>query len=169
VASDWQIREGGRDDLPELERAWRALYAHHAEVRTAIVPTIPADDRWPARLREFEEAFDSDRAVMLVAERDGELVGFAFSTLHGADKVFATGPVGELDVLVVLPEQRGAGIGEELVHRSCAALRERGAATLKVVVMAGNDDALRFYARLGIQPALVDLLAPLEGTAGESG
>jgi ribosomal protein S18 acetylase RimI-like enzyme len=169
MAGGWEIREGNREDLPELERAWRSLYAHHAEVRTSTVPLIPADDRWPARLREFEEAFDRDAAVMLVAERDGEVVGFAFSTLHDPHPVFATGPVGELDVLVVVPGQRGLGIGEALVHGSIAALRERSVVTLKVVVMAGNDDALRFYRRLGIEPALVDLLAPLDAVPGEAG
>jgi ribosomal protein S18 acetylase RimI-like enzyme len=168
VTSDWQIREGDRDDLPALEQAWRSLYAHHAVVGTAGVPLIPVDERWPARLREFQEAFDSERAVMLVAERDGEVVGFAFSTLHEPHPVFDSGPIGELDVLVVLPAERGRGIGEELVRRSRAALRERGVGTLKVVVMAGNEAALRFYSRLGIEPALIDLLAPIEEPAGES-
>ena len=168
MAEDWQIRRGGRDDLPELERAWRALYAHHGEVSTAAIPTIPADERWPERLREFTEALDGEGAVLLVAERPGEVLGFAFSSMHAPDPVFETGPIGELEVLVVLPGHRGEGIGEALVRRSLDALRDLGAVTLKVVVMAGNDDALRFYSRLGIKPGLIDLFASLDGAPGES-
>jgi len=158
----WEIRRGGPADLPGLESAWRSLHAHHSEVGTAPVPTIPADLRWPERLREFEQAFDEGKALLLVAERVGETAGFAFSTLHAPDPIFEGGPVGELDVLVVLPGSRGEGIGEALVRRSVDELRAMGAETLRVVVMAGNDNALRFYERLGIRPALIDLMAPLD-------
>ena len=68
---------------------------------------------------------------------------------------------------MVLPERRGQGIGEALVRRSQVALREMGATTLKVVVLAGNDAALRLYRRLGVEPALIELLAPLKAP-GES-
>jgi ribosomal protein S18 acetylase RimI-like enzyme len=169
MAGTWEIRRGGRDDLPGLESAWRSLHAHHSEVGTAPVPTIPADLRWPERLREFEQAFDEGKALLLVAEHAGETAGFAFSTMHRPDPIFEGGPIGELDVLVVLPGQRGDGMGEALLRRSLDGLREMGAETLKVVVMAGNEDALRFYERLGIRPALIELLAPLEGLPGESG
>ncbi len=161
MAPGWEIREATRDDLPGLEQVWRTLHAHHSRVSTATVPFISADERWPERLAEFELAFDEGVGLALIAASAGGPVGFAFSTMHGPDKIFASGPVGEIDVLVVAPERRGEGIGEELVRRSLELLRERGAGTVRVVVVAGNDAALRFYHRLGIEPALVELLAPL--------
>jgi ribosomal protein S18 acetylase RimI-like enzyme len=167
VASGWEITEGGRDDLPGLEGLWRFLYAHHSEISTAAIPFISADERWPERLREFQRSVDDRAAVLMIAEAQGEAVGFAFSTLRPVDPIFASGPVGELEVLVVAPERRGEGIGEELTRRSLVALRERGATTVKVVVIAGNDDALRLYRRLGIEPALIALLGPLGEAPGE--
>ena len=151
-----------------MERLWRSLYAHHSEVTTAAVPFISADERWPERLREFQQSVDHDAAAFLIAESRGEPVGFAFSTLRPPSPIFAGGAIGELEVLVVSPQRRGEGIGEELTRRSLAAIRELGATTVKVVVVAGNDAAVRLYRRLGIEPALTELLAPLEGP-GDSG
>jgi ribosomal protein S18 acetylase RimI-like enzyme len=150
-----------------MEALWRSLYAHHVEVATATVPFVPADERWPERLREFRQSVDDDAAVFLIAEAGGEPLGFAFSVLRSPSPIFAGGAIGELEVLVVAPERRGEGIGEELTRRSLDGLRERGATTLRVVVLAGNDAAMRFYRRLGIEPALNELLAPLE-RPGES-
>ena len=167
MAGDYEIREGGREDLPRIEPLWRSMYDHHLEVGTFSVQPIPADERWPERLRGYEEACDAGRAVVLFAERDGEAVGVAFSTMHPPDPVFHSGPIGELDTLAVLPGHRGGGIGEALMERSLAALRARGAGTLKVIVMAGNEPALRFYSRHGVEPALIELMAPLAGEDGD--
>jgi ribosomal protein S18 acetylase RimI-like enzyme len=162
-----EIREGGIDDLAGLETTWRSLHAHHRAISTGRVPFLTADERWPARLEEFRRAIADGSGMVLIAESEGEVVGFAFSTLNGADKVFASGPVGEVDVLVVAPERRGQGIGERLARRSLDLLRERGARTAKIEVIAGNEDALRFYERLGATPARVELLAPLHPAPGE--
>ena len=167
MAGGWEIREGIRDDLPRMERLWRFLYAHHSEVTTAAIPFVTADERWPERLREFRQSMDDGAGVFLIAEGGGEDLGFAFSTMRSASPIFSGGAIGELEVLVVLPERRGQGIGEALVRRSQVALREMGATTLKVVVLAGNDAALRLYRRLGVEPALIELLAPLKAP-GES-
>jgi ribosomal protein S18 acetylase RimI-like enzyme len=166
VAGEWTIREGQRGDLPRMERLWRFLYAHHTEVSTATVPFVSADERWPARLREFRQSLDDEAGVFLVADDGGQPVGFAFSTMRAPSPIFAGGPVGELEVLVVAPERRGEGIGEELTRSSLDGLRELGATTLRVVVVAGNESALGFYRRLGIEPALNELLAPLEADEG---
>ena len=169
MAGDFEIREGGPGDMPALERVWRSLYDHHSEVNTAGAPLIPVDERWPARRRECEDAFAAGTATLLVAERAGEVVGLAFSRLHEPDAVFDSGPMAELDILAVLPGHRGERIGDALLDRTLASLREQGVQTLKVVVMAGNEGALRFYERRGIRPALHGLLAPLDRVSGEDG
>jgi ribosomal protein S18 acetylase RimI-like enzyme len=91
--------------------------------------------------------------MVLIAESGGEIVGFAFSKLVSPDYVVDTGPVAELEVLVVLPERRGEGIGEALTRRTYELLRERGARTVLIEVIAGNESALRFYERFGATPA----------------
>jgi ribosomal protein S18 acetylase RimI-like enzyme len=169
VTSSYRIREGGREDLPRLEATWRALAAHHREVSTGAIDFIDPDTRWPSRLAEFEQSFDEGRGILLIAEEAGEIAGFAFSKTLAPDPVVATGPAGELEVLVVTADRRGEGIGEALTRRSFELLREVGAQTVRIEVIAGNDSALRFYERFGAKPLRIELLAPLDAPAGESG
>ena len=158
MAGGWQIRQGTRDDLPAMEALWRFLYSHHEAVSTGALPFIPADERWPARLQQFEAEFDAGRALLLIAEDDaGDSVGFTFSRMEDPDPILVTGPLAEVETIVVDPERRGEGLGEALMRHTFDELRGLGAQSVKLVVVAGNEPALRLYERMGIRPALLRL------------
>jgi GNAT superfamily N-acetyltransferase len=87
------------------------------------------------------------QAVLLVAELDGEAVGFAtgnpvYDSVRAADALF-------LNDLYVRPEARRRGAGRALVAGLAAEARRRGALCLWWGVDLGDDDALRFYEALG--------------------
>ena len=52
-----------------------------------------------------------------------------------------------LEAVGVLPEFRGLGLGDRLMHKAKAAARVKGAADLAVGAIAGNEPAHRLYAR----------------------
>ena len=56
--------------------------------------------------------------------------------------------------LAVLPDHRGRGIGTELMEAVYAELRGLGVKHMAVSVIASNEDAIRFYDRLGLLPFL---------------
>lgn len=91
---------------------------------------------------------------MLVALVDGAFVGYAVAHLQdGPDDTFAVGArYAELYSLSVAPEVRGGGIGSALMDALDARLAELGIRDLSIAVMAGNEDALRFYRRRGLVP-----------------
>jgi GNAT superfamily N-acetyltransferase len=89
------------------------------------------------------------RATLLVAELDGELVGFVtgntvYDSVRTADAVF-------LNDLYVAPEARRRGAGRALVARLAALARRDGARCLWWGVDLGDDEALRFYEALGAE------------------
>jgi ribosomal protein S18 acetylase RimI-like enzyme len=89
-------------------------------------------------------------ATFLVAERSGQVVGF----LH----FDSFGPEPELHRLYLELRQRGAGIGTLLMNELHARL-PAGLAYMLLVV-SGNDRAVRFYERHGLNVArIVDGLA----------
>jgi ribosomal protein S18 acetylase RimI-like enzyme len=89
-------------------------------------------------------------ALFLVAERSRQVVGF----LH----FDSFGPEPELHRLYLEPRARGAGIGTLLMNALHARLPAESAYMLLVV--AGNDRAVRFYQRHGLHVSrLVDGLA----------
>jgi GNAT superfamily N-acetyltransferase len=54
-----------------------------------------------------------------------------------------------------LEQARGSGVGSRLLDAVDDALADEGDPPLVIAVMAGNDDALRFYARRGLAPGEV--------------
>jgi GNAT superfamily N-acetyltransferase len=57
--------------------------------------------------------------------------------------------VPHLESLHIRAGHRGRGIGRELMRAVAERIRARGACSLHLDVVSGNDRALRFYRRLG--------------------
>ena len=89
-------------------------------------------------------------AETLIADDDGEPLGFAlffhnFSTFLGRPGLY-------LEDLFVLPEGRGKGVGRKLLERLAQIAVERDCGRVEWAVLAWNEDAIRFYERLGATP-----------------
>ena len=89
-------------------------------------------------------------AEVLIAEREGEAVGFAlffhnFSTFEARPGIY-------LEDLFVLPQARGLGAGKALLARLASLAMERDCARLEWSVLDWNAPAIAFYRSLGAQP-----------------
>jgi GNAT superfamily N-acetyltransferase len=88
-------------------------------------------------------------AEALIAERDGEPIGYAlyfstFSTFLAIQGIW-------LEDLYVRPEHRKDGAGRALLAAVAAKLRERGGERLEWAALDWNELALGFYRGLGAQ------------------
>jgi ribosomal protein S18 acetylase RimI-like enzyme len=149
-----EIAAAGAERIDELEPLWLALHRHHRAVSAA--PVVEDDDAsWARRRAWYLEMLAGGEDVVLIAERDGRAVGYAFLHMHhGPDDTWPVGERwGEVVSLSVSPEERGAGVGTALLDAVDAELAARGVADLRVAVMAGNAAALRLYERRGLRPA----------------
>src|SRR3954469_24476721 len=101
-------------------------------------------ERWHslrvARLGRLEHPLDH---AMLVAERDGRLVGVLTYVVHGA----------ECEVLTVHADERRKGVGSALVAEVKQIARRAGCTRLWLITTNDNVDALRFYQRRGFRLA----------------
>lgn len=89
-------------------------------------------------------------AEAVIAERDGEPVGFAlffanFSTWTGRQGLY-------LEDLYVTPAARGAGVGKALLVHLAGIARDRGWARFEWSVLDWNTPAVEFYRAMGAQP-----------------
>jgi ribosomal protein S18 acetylase RimI-like enzyme len=143
----------GAGRIGELEHLYLGMHRHHK--RVARVPLVQDDaESWRRRRAWYEEMLAGGEAFVLAAEDgDGTLAGYAFVSLRrGPDDTFPFGERwAELVSLAVAEDRRGGGIGGRLMDAVDAELGARGVADLQVAVMAGNDAALRFYARRGLR------------------
>jgi GNAT superfamily N-acetyltransferase len=87
------------------------------------------------------------RSAVFVAERDGEVVGFA----HVGPCRDEDG-VGELYAIYVRAESWGTGAGRALLERAEESLRASGFDRALLWVLEGNERAERFYRAGGWEP-----------------
>jgi ribosomal protein S18 acetylase RimI-like enzyme len=121
-------------------------------------------------LREtWEEAWDDlaqtvEDGVALLAEDDGEPVGFVFCVL--GDRGRKTAHVTDI---YVRPGARNRGVGRALLAELVEPAREAGLAHVSLEVLVQNADARRLYERLGFAPVDVFMVAPLGALAERLG
>lgn len=82
-----------------------------------------------------------------VAEVNGEVVGFCYVEPSLDDD--ATAATGHVDMLFVLPERAGRGIGGRLLAEGVTYLRTFGFSEATLWVLARNHRTRRFYEREG--------------------
>ena len=117
-----------------------ASLAELARVESVIAAQFPPRRGAPSHGSDvLRGRFAVDRALMLVAERDGEIVGGALA--------FRAGGAVKIEVIALAPEARRSGIGRELVERIEDEAMRLGARRL--YLGGATADNRGFYWRLG--------------------
>ena len=143
-------------DLETLEPLWWSLVEHHAALRPEL-PERSRADSWPRRRAQYERWLASPGSFAVLARRGPGLVGYALVEIQEPDETFVTGPVADVQTLVVAPAERGRGLGTAQLDAVDAELDRAGIRDVLLGVLSGNDAAERFYERRGFVP-FVDLL-----------
>lgn len=103
--------------------------------------------------------------VVLVADRGGVVVGYAYAAMEGPDWMSLRGPAGVLHDIVVDSAQRGRGIGRLLLEATLAVLRERGAPRVVLSTAEQNESAQRLFAGAGFRRTMIEMTREM-GDAG---
>ena len=98
---------------------------------------------WNDPQADFGRALATASSTILLARVDDALAG---SIMVGDD-----GHRGWVYYLAVAPDGRRSGLGRRLMAAAEAWLRARGVPKVQLMVREGNEDALAFYAALGLQ------------------
>lgn len=97
----------------------------------------------------YQRLLQAPDTFILVAERQGHLLGFAQVTLGTTHTLVDHPAPAELDRLYVLEPFTGRGMGRALLHAAEQAAARRGAGLLWLTPWVHNHRALHFYAREG--------------------
>ena len=90
--------------------------------------------------------------VLVAVEPDDEVIGTVRLTFPGSPMTELAGDgEAEFRMLAVDPKAQGRGVGRALVEACIERSRARGAHTMVISVLAGNDSAERLYERMGFE------------------
>ena len=164
MTRDVTIRPAGRADLPELGRLGALLVRTHHELDPLrFIATTPRTEHGYASFLGTQ--LGEPGVVMLVAEREGEVLGYSYAAVEGHDWMSLRGPAGVLHDIVVDPAHRGAGVGRMLLAATLAALAAQGAPRAVLSTAARNEGAQRLFARAGFRPTMIEMTRELDGEA----
>ena len=133
----------------------RAARADDVEFAFSMIVALAEYERAPGAVAGspalLREALFGQRptAEVLIAERDGQRIGFAL--FYGTFSTWECRPGIWLEDLFVIPEHRRGGAGEALLRRVAQIAVDRGATRLEWVALDWNVPALSFYEKLGAE------------------
>jgi ribosomal protein S18 acetylase RimI-like enzyme len=112
----------------------------------------------PKRYGEFL-ILQSERRdkIVLVAEKAGEVVGYAYGGVEGNDYMVLRGPAGELYDVVVDPEHRREGIGTRLLDAALAELERLGAPRVVLFTAEKNRAAQAMFVGAGFRRTMIEM------------
>jgi ribosomal protein S18 acetylase RimI-like enzyme len=132
------VRRAERRDAPRLAELMREY----------VVDFYRQPEPDPEAMDRLQETMlEGNEGIQLVAEGDGDLVGFA--TIYFSRTTFTGGRIGIMNDLYVMESHRGSGAARALFEACRAECRARGFAEMTWETAPDNHRAQRFYEKVG--------------------
>lgn len=143
------IRKAVPTDLDAIVTLWKEFMDFHAR-RDGHLARAADGHEWFREL--VAEQIASDDVCILVAEMDGDVVGYCLTKLAEAPPVLEEQGFGSVVDLAVTERYRRGGIGERLYREAEAWLDERGIRRIEVRVVMANEVSTAFWRKMGFDP-----------------
>jgi GNAT superfamily N-acetyltransferase len=153
------VVSAGLDRLDDLAGFWELLHRHQGCVCAPVEGLeLRSESESSVIVREmYRDWLSGEGSFAFFAEEDGRPVGYVIGFYEEPHFMWSTARVGHVDSFYVLPEMRGRGVGRLLMDAAYQAMREAGADTVALEMVAGNDIARRFYEREGFTTTFVHM------------
>ena len=149
------VRPARPADAEALGRMGAALVRQHHgfDARRFMLPEdVESGYRW-----WLGKELRAKEAVVLVAEWDGEVVGYVYGRVEARDWATLRDRHGGLHDIWVDEGARGTGAGTLLAQALLKRFAELGVPRVILMSAAKNEPAQRFFARLGWRPTMVEM------------
>ena len=158
------IRTATRADLAAIGRLGALLVRlHHEFDPLRFIPATPRTEQGYGSFLGTQ--LDVPDVIVLVAERDGDILGYSYAGLEGFDYMALRAPAGALYDIVVDPAHRGHGVGRMLLDATLTALADRGAPRVVLSTAERNEPAQRLFARAGFRRTMIEMTRERDGGA----
>jgi ribosomal protein S18 acetylase RimI-like enzyme len=155
------IRAATAADLPRVGRLGALLVeAHYNLDAKRFLATKP---RTPLDYASFlATQLGKPDVAVLVADENGDVIGYAYAAVEGYDYMSLRGPAGVVHDILVDPESRGRGVGRLLLESALGFLKARGAPRVVLTTAEKNEAARRMFARAGFRRTMIEMTRELD-------
>ncbi|HEX8941952.1 MAG TPA: GNAT family N-acetyltransferase [Gemmatimonadaceae bacterium] len=161
------VRPATPADLPAIGRLGALLVrTHHDFDPERFIAATPQTEHGYASFLGTQ--LDEPNVIVLVAERDGEVLGYTYAGVEGRDYMSLRGPAGVLYDIVVDPAHRERGVGRMLLDATLSALRARRAPRVVLSTAERNEPAQRLFERAGFRRTMLEMTRELDGDASRA-
>jgi ribosomal protein S18 acetylase RimI-like enzyme len=154
------VRRATLADMPVVGRLGELLVRTHWEFdkKRFMRATAHMDEGYGHFLGS---QLDDPDVCVLVAEREGEVVGYTYAAVEGRDWMSLRDRAGVLHDIIVDPAQRGHGVGRSLLDSTLAFLKERGVPRVVLSTAEQNSAAQRLFEKAGFRPTMIEMTREL--------
>jgi ribosomal protein S18 acetylase RimI-like enzyme len=154
------IRPATPTDVPTIGRLGALLVReHHDFDPKRFIAATPQTEKGYGSFLGTQLA--EPDIVILVAERDGRVIGYTYSGVEGTDYMSLRGPAGVMYDIVVDPDHRQQGVGRMLVDATLEALKSKGAPRVVLSTAERNAAAQRLFDRAGFRRTMIEMTREL--------
>lgn len=154
------IRPAERGDLPALGRLGALLMrTHYAFDSRRFMPPGAHPEQGYAWFLGTQ--LEHEDVVILVAERDGDVVGYVYAGVEPRSWKELRDEAGFVHDLVVAEHARRRGIAAVLLEAAVAWLRARGVPRVLLWTAEQNGAAQHLFARLGFRRTMIEMTREL--------
>ncbi|WP_224248509.1 GNAT family N-acetyltransferase [Hyalangium gracile] len=156
------VRPARSSDAEALGRMGAALVRQHHDFdreRFMLPEDVEDGYRW-----WLGKELKAKEAVVLVAERDGEVVGYVYGRVEARDWATLRDRCGGFHDIWVDEKARGSGAGRMLAEALVRRFAELGVPRVILMSATKNEGAQRFFAKLGWRPTMVEMTRETSGS-----
>ena len=155
------IRGAASSDIPAIGRLGALLMRTHHDLdpERFIAATSGTEKGYGSFLGT---QLDQPNIVILVAERNGDVIGYTYGGVEGTNYMELRGPAGMLYDIVVDPAHRRHSVGRMLLDVTLEALKARGAPRVVLEAAERNPSAQRLFDRAGFRRSMIEMTLELD-------
>lgn len=147
------IRNGRLKDRSQAARVWHEFMEYHRRISALDNELVEnAGEMW---MRYYDRHVRSPLMKALVAEQDGEIVGFLLGEMQKRPPIFKTVHQAFLDSICVVESRRNQGIGGMMIDQFAKWAGEKGAPYIMLNVVIENASAQRLYENRGFTTTIL--------------
>lgn len=141
-----EIRNAKAGDIAFVIGLWQGMMEESGRADERLEAKEGAEVIWA---RWAGERMRDQNSIVLVAEKEGGLVGYCMAYVEKSLPVHKMKEHGYISDVYVDESERGKGLASELVRRMLDFFREKGVKAVQITVAVRNEKAQKFWGKLG--------------------